>query len=129
MVAQMTTRCAASYFDLKLRGSFSRIPRTLAGPVGSGRTDPTGPLRARVLILTRLWATMPGPGPGAFGCVDPCAIPAVLPLQSADPAFASRAPLDGSSERRPGLDHLSSGGGFALARDHHVADAGVDQVV
>src|SRR5215472_11457361 len=54
-----------------------------------------------------------GPGPGAFGAVQAGAVPPVLALESADPAFASGPPLDG----------------FALARDDDVADPEGEQVV
>jgi hypothetical protein len=57
-----------------------------------------------------------GPGPGSFGAVQAGAVPPVLALESADPAFASGPPLDGFPERGPAFGGLARRVGFALAR-------------
>jgi len=86
---------------------------------------------ARVLILTRLWGQNPvsGPGPCAFGVVDPGSIPAILTFGGADSSLASGSPFHRSSERRSVFGGPGSGRGFALAGDHDGTDAQVGQRV
>src|SRR5216683_5351696 len=71
----------------------------------------------------------PGPGPGSLGAVQAGAVPSVLPLEGADPAFAAGSPLDGAPERGPPFGGLAGLAGFALAGDHHVADSEPVQVL
>ena len=57
------------------------------------------------------------------------AVPAVSAFKGADPAFASGSPFDGSAERFSvfvGAPRLRR---FALARDHHVGDTEVGELL
>src|SRR5690349_5583744 len=70
-----------------------------------------------------------GADPGTFGAVDAGAVPAVAPLERADPAFTAGAPLDGSPESGPVFDGLSRRAGCAFTGYHHGAHAEVVQGV
>ena len=72
---------------------------------------------------------MSGPDPGSFGSVDAGSVPSVAAFEGADPAFDAGSPLHGSSERPSVFLGLSGLAGFALAGDHHGADAQVVQGV
>ena len=71
---------------------------------------------------------MSGPGAGAFGAVDAGAVPAVAVFEVADWAFASGSPFHGAAKRWSMFLGASGLRWSALAGNHHVGDAEVDQL-
>src|SRR3954453_15770902 len=92
--------------------------RGVASGRGAGRSGGEGADLGQVVGQDSL----PGPGPGSFGAVQARAVPPVLPLEGADPAFAAGPPLDSAAERGPPFGGLAGLAGFALARDDDVPD-------
>ena len=75
---------------------------------------------------------MSGPDPGTFGtfgAVDAAAVPAVAAFEVADAAFAAGAPFDGAAERFSVFLGAARLGRSALARDYHVLDTEVGELL
>ena len=73
--------------------------------------------------------SLSGPGPGTFERVQARPVPSVAAFESADSAFTSGSPFDGSSECWSVFDGPAGGTGFALAGDDDVFDSALGQLV
>src|SRR5215212_9521740 len=72
---------------------------------------------------------LPGPEACPVQAIESGAVPAVTPLEAADPTFAAGAPLNRLAEGRPVFGGSSGLAGAAPARDDHGSDTRLVQVV
>src|SRR5579862_6651268 len=107
------SRANLTYFVLKK--SEGGLRAVLAAFLGSGQGRSAG--KGADLDQVVAECAVPAPDGGSLAAVQPGPVPAVSPLEVADPAFAAGSPLDKGAEAAGMLDGAACGGGPGSARD------------